>query len=209
MRTFLIVINCLVPLLVGCASGSRNPTPPVAETLESGRWRAKALVKDKDQNRSYLVNLDFNSVRSERARLDVTTTLGTGLASIVLLDRDAKIALITQKRFFEGPAKPEAMKPILAMPFDPRWIRNVFVGDSIVGPGWACADNATGHSCRDAGSLTEVTWTKQGGDRPIVIIDHPKATIQINVQSFSPSVDPRPNLFTLEAPESYQKFRLK
>ncbi|NJL23825.1 MAG: hypothetical protein HC902_00655 [Calothrix sp. SM1_5_4] len=72
-------------MVVAAISGCRTSPPLKVSDASEGQWRGKALIKDKEQNRSYFVYINFNAVRDRKARMDVTSALGTGVAS--LLDR--------------------------------------------------------------------------------------------------------------------------
>ena len=187
-------------------------TAPVKmNSISEGQWRAKALIKDKEQSHSYIVNLNFNALKDSMARMDVTSPLGTGVASLVLTPKEVRYVLLDAKRFYVGPPQPEAMRPILSMPFDPRWLLNLLFEEPILDKGWVCARDKDGllESCRDQTSQTTITWTARRGEKKTVLIDHPKASVQINMQVFRPKVEERKNLFSLEAPEGYQKLRVR
>jgi hypothetical protein len=193
--------------LFGCATSPLKPVGPIKE----GVWRAKALIKDKEQNRSYIVNLNLNAVRDGRARMDVTSTLGTGVASMVISKDEVRYILFDAKRFYFGVPKPDVMRPILNIPFDPRWLHNLLFDLPITDKGWECRKNNLDQpdSCVDSSGQTKVAWASRNGDKRTVSIDHPKGSVQINIQSFQPKVEDRQNLFDLEAPEGFQKLRVR
>ncbi|MBX3020333.1 MAG: hypothetical protein KF799_01545 [Bdellovibrionales bacterium] len=199
------LVMCLV--LGGCVGGPAVKLNNVSE----GHWRGKALVKDKEQGRSYVVNLNFNAVRHERARMDVTSTLGTGVASLMVEPKEVRYVLFDSKRFYYGNPQVDVMRPILALPFDPRWLNNLLFEDPVTDKGWSCEVDSGGflQSCRDTISNTKITWSSRQGEKRTVMIEHPKASVQINVNSFKPKVEDRKNLFVLEAPEGYQKLRVR
>lgn len=194
-------------LLSACAT-----TPAVKlNNVTEGQWRAKALIKDKEQSRSYIVNLNFNAVKHERARMDVTSTLGTGVASLVVEPKEVRYVLFDSKRFYYGQPQVDVMRPILSLPFDPRWLNNLLFEEPIQDKGWTCEKDKDGGlaSCRDAVSSTVVSWSSRAGEKKTLLIEHAKASVQINVNTFRPKVEDRKNLFVLEAPEGYQKLRVR
>lgn len=196
-------------LLIGFA-GCRS-APLKMNSLKEGQWHAKALIKDNEQSRSYIVNLNFNAIRDESARMDVTTTLGTGVASLVVDKKEVRYVLFDSKRFYFGVPQPAAMRPILVVPFDPRWIHNILFELPIEDKSWTCTRAADGslQDCQDSVSGVKITWSARQGEKKTVLISHPKASVQINVQSFRPKVEDRKNLFGLEPPEGYQKLRIR
>lgn len=201
-----ILLSFLILLISACA------TAPVKLTdYGQGHWRAKALIKDLEQNRSYVVYLNFNAVKDEQARMDVSSALGTGVASLVVGPKDVRYILFDSKRFYYGPSQSSVMRPILAMPFDPRWIHNVLFEKPLVDKEWQCTRDQRGfiENCFDSATDTRIVWSARHGDRRSVVLEHPKASVQITFQSFQPKVEDRKNLFVLEAPEGYEKLRVR
>lgn len=191
---------------VGCQSAPKR----YAEVFE-GQWRAKALVKDLEESRSYIVNLNINLIKNERARMDVSTALGTGVASLVVADREVRYVLVDSKRFYVGAAQANVMRPILSIPFDPRWLNNILLEEPIQESGWTCARDGAGFlkQCQESRMGLKVIWSERNGDKKTVLLEHSKASVQIKVQSFKPKVEERKNLFVLEAPEGYKKLNLR
>jgi hypothetical protein len=193
-------------ILGGCVSA-----PVKLKNVNQGHWKARALVRDKEQNRSYIVNLNFNSVKAKSLRMDVTNVLGLGVATMVVRPKQVRYVLFDSKRFYFGKPQVDVMRPILSIPFDPRWIDDLLFDEPIAGRGWSCSSDASGFvkECRDASTGMDVTWSSRNGDRKTVMIEHPKASVQINVQSFQPKVENRKNLFVLEAPDGFQQLRVR
>ena len=185
--------------------------PTKMTEVREGQWRAKALIKDLEQNHSYIVNLNFNAVKESRARMDVTTTLGLGVASLVVDPQEVRYVLFDAKKFYSGVPQPNAMRPILALPIDPRWIHNILFDLPIADKNWTCTRDAAGlvQECTDLSGGLKITWSGRQGDKKTVLLSHPKASVQINVQSFKPKVEDRKNLFSLDAPEGYQKLHIR
>lgn len=191
--------------------GGCQTVPTKYDNVTEGNWHAKALIRDATQGRSYIVNLNLNVIKAQKTRMDVTTALGTGVASLTVDDREVKYILVDSKRFYFGNPNAEVMKPILAIPFDPRWIQIVLLDEPITEKGWTCSkdDHGLMKECKFPTADLTVTWSARKGDRKTILIHHTKASVQINVTSFKPKVEDRANLFTLEAPEGYRKFRVR
>lgn len=169
------------------------------------------MIRDKEQARSYIVILNFNAVKDERARMDVTSTLGTGVASLVVAPTEVRYVLLDSKRFYFGSPQLDVMRPILAIPFDPRWLHNILFDMPIEGSDWSCQRGEADFlkECVNSKVNLKVSWSARSGERKTVFIEHPKAEVQINFQSFQPKVQDRKNLFVLEAPEGFQKLRVR
>src|SRR4051812_36588867 len=124
-----VIIFCSAALLSACAS-----IPQKYAGVQEGQWKAKALIKDAEH--SYIVNLNLNVKKGEATRMDVTTTLGTGVASLVADNKDVRYTLYESKRFYFGSPQPGVMRPILAIPFDPRWLQNILFDTAIPEKSW-------------------------------------------------------------------------
>ncbi len=178
--------------------------------VQEGRWRAKALIKDKEQSRSYIVNMNLNAVRALRARMDVTSALGTGVASLVQDEKEVRYVLFDSKRFYFGQPSADVMRPILSIPFDPRWLHNILFEIPLPEKSWTCvSSDGWLNECKDSVTGVKVTWSARSGQKKTILIEHPKASVQINVSSFEAKVEDRKNLFVLEAPQGYQKLRVR
>lgn len=197
---------CLFALLTACVS-----SPVKMANVSEGHWRAKALIKDIEQSKSHIVNLNFNAVRDQQARMDVVSVLGTGLASMLIEPKEVRYVLFDSKRFYYGNPAPEVMRPILAIPFDPRWLLNIMFEQPLAEKTWTCTKDTGGwmKDCKDSATGLKITWSARQGEKKTILIEHSKATVQINVQSFKPKVEDRKNLFLLEAPNGYQKLRVR
>ena len=195
----------MVMMLAACAGA-----PLKYAGVNEGHWKAKALIKDLDQSRSYIVNLNLNARREGYARMDVTSALNTGVASLVASPKDVRYLLFASKRFYYGTPTADVMRPILALPFDPRWLLNLLFETPIKEKGWTCVTSGDWlDSCREPGLGLKVTWSARRGAGRTIFIEHSKATVQLNVLSFEPKVEDRKNLFDLEAPAGWTKLRVR
>ena len=202
----LIIFATAALTLSGCSSA-----PMKFGDVKDGNWKAKALIKDKEQSRSYIVNLNFNVKRDEAARMDVTTTLGTGVASLLVDKKEVRYLLFDSRRFYFGSPQPGVMRPILSIPFDPRWIQNILFDIPFAEKSWTCTkdENDTLQDCQDSVTGLKITWSGRQGAKKTILLEHAKASVQINVQSFRSKVEERKNLFSLEAPEGFKTLRLR
>lgn len=206
MMIKILVAAISIWALAGCASA-----PMKFADVNDANWKAKALIKDKEQSKSYIVNLNFNLKKNENTRMDVTTTLGGGVASLVADNKEVRYVLVDSKRFYYGSPQPGVMRPILAVPFDPRWLQNILFELPLSEKTWTCTKDGNGwlQECQDSATGVKITWSQRQGVKKTILIDHAKATVQINVQSFKPKVEERNNLFTLEAPQGFEKLRVR
>src|SRR4051812_32915196 len=112
----LILIVAAIFAIIGC-----NSAPIRMANQTEGNWRGRALVKDKEHTRTFIVNLDFNAIKQKNLRVDVTSTLGQHAASLTSSPTEVRYFTSDAKKFYLGSPRPEVLKPILAIPLDPRW----------------------------------------------------------------------------------------
>lgn len=204
MSRMISVVGLL--LLVGCTSA-----PMKMSSVKEGNWKGRALVKDKERSRTFIVNLDFNAVHKENLRVDVSSTLGQPVSSLVVNDKEVRYFLADNKTFYAGTPRPESLKPILAIPLDPRLLQSVLFDEAPTGNGWACKNDGKGFvsECRNTSNNLNIVWSNRKGAGKTIDITHPRAEIQVSVRSFTPKVEKVDHLFDLQAPEGFQKTRLR
>lgn len=206
MRSLNLILAVCFILLAGCAS-----KPMVMSNQDQGNWRARALIKDKELSRSFIVVLDFNAVRRKSTRLDVTSTLGQQVASLVVNDSTVNYHTADAKKFYTSAPRPEALRPILSIPLDPRWLQNILFEEPIPAKSWTCKSDKDGFliECKDKATELTISWRDRKGVKRRIDLVHPKAEIQISFISFSPKISKPEKLFTLDAPSGYQKIKLR
>lgn len=175
---------------------------------KEGQWGSKVLVKDKVKSKSFIVNVDIQAVRDQKLRMDVTAAMGTPVASLVLDADEVKYILFRQRRYYEGVASNKALKPILSVPLDPRLFYNLLFDQPIADKSWSCTKDEKGFLavCESPAEGLKVTWKDRKGRRKAIYIEHDKASLQMNLSSFSPRAD---EVFSLQAPKSFKKYRLR
>jgi hypothetical protein len=196
----------LILALAGCASKTLK-----LGDINQGNWSARALIKDKEQSRSFIVNLNLNAVRHEKLRLDVSSTLGQQVAALTTTSTEVRYYTTEQKKFYVGAPKSDVLRPILAIPLDPRWLQNLLFDEAIVNKNWTCklGEDHLIAECRNEADELTITWTKRRGDARTITIQHPKAELQISIRSFSPKIETAPGLFDLVPPNGYQKLKIR
>ena len=193
-------------LLVACTSA-----PMKMADVKEGNWKARALIKDKDHSHTYIVNLDFNAIQNENLRVDVSSTLGQQVASLVVTNKEVRYFTTDNKKFYTGSPRPETLRPILAIPLDPRWLQNILFDVPPTAAGWKCQNDADGFvsDCKYPSTNLSITWSNRKGPNKTVDISHPRAEIQLNIRSFTTKIEKTDHLFDLQAPEGYQALRLR
>ena len=209
MNSFAFLLISLISAILiigGCSS-----KPVKTQKSSEGYWSARALVRDQDQGVSYIVNLAFNAKGSEGVRMDVSDTLNTPVASLLVKGNSVEYVIYRAKKFFYGDSQANVMRPILSSPFDPRWVENLLYDEAIADKSWTCQQDKSGlvSQCKDAATGVTIQWSSRSGSRKTVEITHAKAEVQISFKEYKAKVENRKNLFKLEAPEGFQKLRVR
>lgn len=206
----LIKIICILSV-VFCGLAACQMAPKRYDKESEGHWQARVLVRDKEASRSQVVNLDLNAQLHERLRMDITAAMGHHVASFVMSPEEVRYLVVRDRKFYEGPASPQALRPILAIPIDPSLLHNIAFDLPIENKDWTCARDEKGYlaSCRNLRDNLEVRWSDRKGQRKTVFIDHPSASLQMNFTHFSPCLDERAGLFELEPPRGFKRVRIQ
>jgi hypothetical protein len=191
-------------LLVACQT-----TPVRYEHETQGQWQAKALVRDKSERRSAIVNLEIRSIKHDKFRMDVTAALGHPVASLVIDGKEMTYVLFETKQYFRGTPSSASLKPVINVPLDPRIIDNIFFDEPITEKEWTCTRDRHNYlaECRRLTSDLVITWSERKGRRKLVNIENGTTLVQINVTSFQPKVEQNPNPFILNPPKSFKMIR--
>jgi hypothetical protein len=186
--------------LVGCQG------PLKYSKEKQGQWQAKALVRNKKESQSAIVNLDVNAVQKEKLRVDVTAALGHPVASLVLDGDKLTYVLIESKQYYQGQPTAAAIKPILGVALNPSLLFNVFFDLPIEDKSWSCTEDKKGFltECRTDAADIAIRWGERHGRRKLVTIENPTGLVQINVSSFQPKVGAN---FELTPPKSFRAIR--
>jgi hypothetical protein len=179
------------------------------QNMQQGRWDSKVLIKDLKRQKSFIVYMHANAVFNENLRVDLLSTIGTQVASIVLVGKDLKYIVVPQKRYFAGESSAESLRAVTSIPLDARWFYNVLFDRPLEGPDWTCTKNSDGlvDKCQNSQLRLQIGWSDRTGPRKVVLIEHERGTLQINFQTFSPKLDERPNLFALTIPSDYTRLK--
>lgn len=200
-KNFLFLIGFLALFLVsGCQTA-----PTRFEGANEGFWKSKVLIRDKKQDKSFILNVNVNAKLGEHLRMDATTPLGSHVASFVMNKGQVRYFLVNQKKFFVGKSTPRSLEPIILAPLDPNLIYNLLFDLPVGGSGWNCKKDSKDflESCKKDSENLELTWEDRVMDRKMVRIDHPRAQIQINFIEYVGKVQNKKDLFALEVPKGF------
>jgi hypothetical protein len=182
-------------------------TAPVVynSTKDEGQWEAKAQIRELPTGRSNAISLDVMAVRDQALRMEVNGTLGVHVASFLLKDSDVSYAVHTQKRYFSGPASEKSLRPLLRADVDPRWLYSIFFDEPL--KGFNCTGNPI-EKCQRSDGM-QVHWTERDGEKKRITIANQQFELQVLVKNFTTKVQSPEKAFSLDAPDSYKRYKLQ
>jgi hypothetical protein len=200
-----ILASSVLMVVVGCSTG---PTLKDAAGRSSGRFSAKALVRDLRTGKSQVVSLDLRVASAEQLRLDVTSTLGLHVFSLVLKQNQVEYIAVLQKKHFSGTATDRAFAPVLPVRVSPLVLADIFF-ENVVSPsfsrdGWSCAPSPA--TCANKKSGLHLAWeVTKDGHRLIKIDQLGIASVQISVKAFETDSSLTEDDLKLKVPASFQR----
>jgi hypothetical protein len=206
MKYIFVISLSLCSLLAGCPSIPKKTDDLFTPKAPAGQWETKAQVKDFKQNQTNNLSIDMVAVKNQLLRMEISATLGYPVASLVTTPKNLRMALYTQKKFFHGSNKPEALRPALGVSLDPNIIHNIIFDIPI--RGWNCENNPAGQVsvCKKTSPSGEmvVAWPERKEDSKRVIIHAPQFEMQWLFKSHNVLQQLSLETFKLAPPAGYK-----
>ena len=203
MKSVLLPLLAVLSSLIALGCGS---VPSQLSNLESGHFKSKALVRDLKTNKSQVVNLEVKAFDMNNVRLDVTSSLGMHVFSLVNTTDKVEYMIVPEKKHFSGKSGPKALAPVFSAPIDPRYLGYMFFEKPVPDKNWSCENDAENKlaTCKDLKSKMTITWEKnKDGSRLIRILYPNVSLVQINVKDFSNDLKNRDETLQLKVPKSF------
>lgn len=202
VRIFLVAVSMIS--MLGCQSASKK-----MEGASEGNFRARALIKDTKAQKSFIVNLNFNVIRNQALRLDVSSPLNQHLASFVVLPKSITYFIVPEKTYYSGKLKDDAMAKLLPIPLNPSWLENILFRKAFETKDWSCDQNKAGElaSCMNLREQFNVSWTKGDKGRLRIDMKHPSGEIQMNLHVNAPKVEEGVSMAPLKAPQGFRQIK--
>lgn len=207
MKTYRFLIPVISALLLtSCAS------KPVARDVSKsqGTWSAKAQIKNLKQNKSQVVNMDVIAIKDSAMRVEITATLGIPVASILLRDKQISYAVHTQKKFYSGDISEKALQPVMQIALNPNWLYVIFFDQEIKDRDWICEKNQEGlvEKCVNSKTNQQITWSERMGENKRILLKNSDFELNILVKDFTTKVEAQDQVFSLDIPANYKRYKL-
>jgi hypothetical protein len=173
---------------------------------KEGEWDGKVLIRDKREAKSGIVNIKVKAVSGEKMRMDVTSNIGTHVASFLLLGDEVQFLNIQEKSFYKSKASRDSLKRVLKIPIDPRQLYNVFFDISLVDKNWVCENDDRGYvkNCQDKMTGLKIEWISREGLKRTISLEHSNVSIQMSLYDFDSNVSDPENSFHIKPPASFK-----
>lgn len=185
--------------------------PKHLSDFQSGHFKSKALVRDLRANKSQVVNLDVKALDLQNFRMDVTTSLGMHVFSLVNTSEKVEYIVVPEKKHFSGKSSPKALAPILSVPIDPRFLGYIFFERQIPDKNWSCDQDAEGKlsTCKDLRTKLTIAWEKSKEGARLIRITYPNVSVvQINIHDFSNALKNKEEILNLKVPSSFKSIQI-
>ncbi len=175
-----------------------------------GYFDSKALIKDKKNNKNFIVRVEAYLKNQDKLRLEVSSPFGD-LLGLVLLNGNKLEVLHAQKHiYYKGRASARALKPLLTIPLDPKIFYSIYLDRPMESKNWSCTNDDKGflEQCKNLKSKLSIKWSGRINKKKLVHISHKKVNIQLNIRDFSPELKSEKPLFKVKVPKGYKKISI-
>lgn len=204
-----ILILLMVFQLTFCVSASKNGKINSGERSGSvaSQWEAKAMIKSLETGEANVVSLDVLGLKPNIIRMEVTSSLGIALASILIKEKEVEYILPKQKKYYHGIKSDSALFPALNIRVNPEMLSAVFFEESY--PKWKCqADNGMIVACTTPEGV-EVRWEREGNITRRISLSGPKFEVQVQMKNYELKSNWTDKTWALQVPEDFKKYKLK
>lgn len=210
----------LIPLflfLSACATQAPTPAKKPAGPMNAiaalseprkVSYEARAQVQNKEEHKTYTVQMEALAVEPSMLRLDVSAGFGSPLGKLVLRGDQVSILLPQQKRAYAGTVSENSLRPILPIKLNPRDLMSFLFGS--VPPNWKCEKKAEDNEvCTDpAGALNLQHDPRLEKKTAKWVVTGDKFAMTVLPTNIKTNVQIKPDLFSMPIPEGYSKHKL-
>lgn len=184
-------------MIVSCSTA-----PTKFDIYESGRWQSRALIKDKRQVKSYVVNIDIIAAKPNKLRMDITSTIGGHLSSLAMNEGILQYIIVKEKKYFSGKANAQAMKNLVGLHLKPKNFVNLLFDIEPQGKAWQCTKDEIHllKECINKSSDIKVSWAKRIRQSRNIIIESKSSKVQLSLKNFEPNIIPKMHSFEIKKP---------
>jgi hypothetical protein len=200
-----LILLFLAFVFLSCASA-----PHRFDQENSGRWKARTLIKDTAKKKSHILYAEILAQKPQNLRVDVTTSLGVHLARVTLNESNLSYILTRDKKYFSGEPTAKALAPVLSMPLDPKLLVSILFDTEPTNGEWQCQKDKKDflESCKSQDGV-EVTWSDRQLERRTISVKVPSGLLQLELTGFQANVQSTPETFEIKVPPNFRQIRIR
>lgn len=168
------------------------------------------LVRNLRESKSQVVNIDMMAIRPDKLRMELTTSLGTHLASFAMKDGQMSYIFPKEKKIFHGPATAHSLKAVIGADLDPKLLMNLIFDEVPAGKNWRCVRDQKNYlaQCLNKSEGVKISWTDRDAARKKISMESPSFQIQLSMFGFSTKVEADSSIFELTAPPDFKSHKI-
>lgn len=201
IRSFNFLFLLALFVVAGCQT-----VPTKFEELNHGKWNARILFKDiRPNGKSQVVNAVIIGKKPGQFRLEIISSLGQHLASIVKSGKQLQLLAVSDKVLFEGPATSKAFARATGVALDPQVVFDALFDQEPLG--FECVRQKNGflEKCEDKAQGIRLEWQDREVSRKRVLIVGAEFMLQMQLQGFSTEVQFSDSTFQLDLPTGFKR----
>ncbi len=168
------------------------------------------MFKDKIKNKSQVIYANVLASKPSWIRLDLNTSLGMVVGSIVADDTKFMAVNMLQKKFINGPSEPSAIAKAVIVPISPSLVIQALFEIEPPGTDWSCTKDKKDllKECLNGRTKALITWSSRQGSRRIIGFSDKNFDVQLDLMNYQPNVQIQEAQMKLESPKGFQIIRL-
>ncbi|MEQ1664352.1 MAG: hypothetical protein ABL927_03135, partial [Bdellovibrionales bacterium] len=181
-------------------------SPQKFSEYKEGEWQSKALVRDKKEQRSVIINLKIRALDNDKLRMDITSPVGTYMATVLLDGSSLQYLNMSEKTLYKTKATRESLRDIIKVPIEPQAFFNILFDRAFDNKNWSCVSDGSGYLslCKEMRTNLKIEWSHREGKKRTVEIDHAAGSVQMNLYDFNNIIRASENAFTIKVPKSFK-----
>lgn len=208
-KTQIIATTLICLLATACQTFKNKSSNSLNNTNQASlnQWDAKAMIKNLETGEASVVSLDVLGIKPQNLRMEVTSTLGIALASIVIKGQNVEYILPKQKRYYHGSSSDLALYPALKIKVNPSILSTLFFEEPY--PQWDCqADNGLLVACETPEGL-KIKWERENDLAKRILVNGPLYEVQVQIKNHKIRNEVPEKAWVINIPTEFKKYRLK
>lgn len=143
-------------------------------------------------------------------RIDVTSTLGSHLASFLVIGDKLEYLVVAEKTKYTTKASAVVYNQALKMPVDLKTLQAILFEKFDDNKSWLCKRDQKNFlkECKDKETRTDIIWVFRKGEQRTIDIENNRVGLQINLFDYSENITNSDKAFELNVPANIRQRRI-